>query len=255
VTANNLTAKALQVIGLLAPGEVLKAEDAQLGFDTLADMIDGWAAVRLTIFQTGRTVFPLTGGKGGPLNPYTIGPGGNFNQSRPLWIPNGSIQVATTNPPFEYPLGISDDDEYARTSIKALTSPLPRDLYFDAAFPTSGASAGLGNIILFPIPDGTLPLSLVLYTPLPLTAFADQNITNYSFPPGYAEALKYQLALRLTTAFGIPLDPVIADLAKRTFGVIQRPNAKIGKLRCDSAIAGHGGYYDWRTGTSRRRGD
>lgn len=253
--ANDLTLKALRAIGLYGPGEPLKPEDAQIGFDTANDMIDGWAAVRLTIFQTGRNIFPLVAGKGSPTNPYTIGAGGNFNMVRPLWIPNATIQVATTNPPFEYPLGVSDDYEYARTAIKALTSGLPRVLYFDTAFPTSGVSVGLGNIILFPVPNGTEPISLVLYAPIPLTQLADQNITQYTFPPGYAEALKYQLALRLTTVYGIPLDPVVTEMAKQSFAIIKRPNVKIPGLRCDPALTARGGYYDWRMGTSRRRGN
>jgi hypothetical protein len=90
--------------------------------------------------------------------------------------------------------------------------------------------------------------------PTPLTQFADLTTTDYTFPPGYAEALRYQLALRLAVEFGRPVSEELLALATATFGIIKRPNARAPLLRVDRGMAGQsGGFYDWRLGTMERR--
>lgn len=253
--ASNLLAKALRTINVLRPGDQMTPAQAEVALEATNDMFDSWAAQRLTIFQVKRSVYPLYAGKGAPSTPYTIGPGGDFDQARPLWIPNAELLVRSTDPPFEMPLDILRDDPYARTSIKGLTSALPTELYYNYRYDTSGASVGLGEIFLYPVPNGQQPISLVLYTPLALTGFADLNTTRYSFPPGYEEALRYQIALRLAIEFGVTPTAELVSMAAVTFGVIKRPNARVPLLRVDRGMAGMagGGWYNWRSGTTDRR--
>ncbi len=247
--ASTLIAKAYRSILVLRPGDVLTPAQAQVGFEALNDLLDAWAAIRLTIFQTTRLVYPLIAGKGTPDNPYTIGPGGDFDQARPLWIPNARILIHTTDPPFEAPCAVYTNDQWASLGIKTLASALVQGIYYDTTFPSSGASLGLGTIMVYPIPTGALPLSLVLYTPIPLTTFADLNTTPYSFPPGYAEALRYQLALRLASEAGVPVPPIVAEMATVTFAVVQRPNVRMPALRTDVPVGrGALGLYNWRLG-------
>lgn len=251
-----LARKALRTINAAPRAGEVSPEDLNIAFEAANDMLDAWAAKRLTIFQVQRKVYPGVTGKGSPSNPYTIGPGGDFDQPRPLWIPNAECQVNTTTPPFEFPLNILKDDDWARTSIKALASSLPSDLYYDYRFPVTGIDTGLGQIYLYPVPNGGQPISIVLYTPLALARFADRDITDYTFPPGYAEALRYQLAIRLAIELGYEQPQDLKDMAATTFGVIQRPNARIPVLRSDQGMAGMagGGFYNWRLGTMTRRG-
>ena len=61
---------------IYAPGETISAADAADAFRRLNAMMGGWMIQPLTIPVTERLVFPLTANKGGPSNPYTIGPGG-----------------------------------------------------------------------------------------------------------------------------------------------------------------------------------
>jgi hypothetical protein len=257
MTQADLIRKALRTINAFAGGEDVPPNDLAIGQEVSNDMLDAWAAIRLTIYQTLRNVYPMTAGKGSPSNPYTIGPGGDLNQVRPLWIPNANVLNRSVTPNFEMPLNILKDDAYFRTSIKVLTSSLCTDLYYNSKFDTSGAAVGLGQIFLYPVPDGTYALSLVLYIPTPLTQFVDLATTDYTFPPGYAEALRYQLAIRLAVEFGRPISPELAELARTTFGVIQRPNARAPLLRVDRGMAGlaSGSFYNWRTGSNDRRGD
>jgi len=257
MTFNQLGTKALRTIGAIGQGVPASANDMQVAFEACNDMIDGWAAQRLTVFQTLRSLFDLVANQGGVTTPYTIGLGGDFNVPRPTWIPNANIVVYTTTPPFEYPLAILTPDEYARTSIKDMSSAMATALYFDGKFDTSGADTGLGDIFLYPVPNGQMPLKLALYLPRPMTGFDDIGTTEYTFPPGYAEALRYQLAKRLASEFQRPMSAETEQLAVDTFAIIQRANVPIPTLRCDYGIPGTNaasGLYNWRTGQNSRAG-
>lgn len=67
------------------------------------------------IFNVARNVYPLVSGQ----QAYTIGPGGNFNPPRPIWIQDAGI-ISTTSAlqPLELPMAILSDDEWAGLSIK-----------------------------------------------------------------------------------------------------------------------------------------
>lgn len=252
-----LAHKALRTIGAIGQGVTPLGNDMDLAFEAANDMIDAWAAQRLTIFQTIRHVFPLVANQGGPLNPYTIGIGGDFNVQRPIFLADAMQNVLTTTPSFEIPLDILEEREYANIAIKDLASALSNGIYYDGKFDTSGVDVGLGDLFLYPVPNGQQPVELVLYLPKPLLEFADKATTYYTFPPGYAEALRYQLAKRLAVEFGKELSPEHQQLAIDTFAVIQRPNASIPSLRCDYGVPGTGaanGLYDWRLGVTTSRG-
>lgn len=255
ITLTDLCQRAMRSINALGQAQTFAPGDLQVCAEAANDMLDAWAAQRLTVFQTLRHVYALTTGKGGPTNPYTIGSGGDFDQFRPLWIPNANVRVSNSSgDPYEIALAVLNQGEYAAIAMKTLTNSIPTCLWFNGRYNETGANAGLGEIFLWMIPNGQQTLSLVLYTPTPLTSFADLT-SEYSFPPGYREALRYQLALRLATEFGRPVSPELATLATQTFAVIERPNADVGKLRSDFMGMGRStGLYDWRTGSSSRRG-
>lgn len=252
-----LGTKAMRTVNVIGQGFSPDPADMDVAFQACNDMIDAWAAKRLTVFQTLRKLFDLVPNKGSVINPYTIGPGGDFDVARPTWIPNAMLVVYTTTPPFEMALTVLTPDEYAGISIKDLASALANTLYFDGKFDTSGADVGLGNIFLYPVPNGQQPVKLALYLPIPMRGFADISTTDYTFPPGYAEALRYQLAMRLAAEFQKPVSPAIAQLARDSFAVIESANVPIPTLRCDWGIVGTNAassLYNWRTGSSSRRG-
>lgn len=250
-----LGTKALRTIGAIGQGVDPSGNDMQVAFEACNDMIDAWAAQRLTIFQTLRKLFDLVANQGGVANPYTIGLGGDFDVPRPTWIPDANLVVYTTTPPFEYPLHIMTPDEYARTSIKDLASAMATALFFDGKFDTTGPDTGLGDLFLYPVPNGQMPVKLALYLPYPMTGFADIGTTDYTFPPGYKEALRYQLAKRLAAEFQRELSQEIQQLVSDTWAVIQRANVPIPTLRSDYGLPGMGAgsMYNWRTGLSGRR--
>lgn len=97
-----------------------------------------------------------------------------------------------------------------------------------AATATGGAQPGVGtglklNIIALP--------ELELNTWSPLTSFPDLT-TNVVLAPGYEDALRYNLCVRLAPQFGVPLRPELVELAERSKITIQ----KLGILQ-DNAIS------------------
>lgn len=252
----DLARKSLRTIGAIGRGVTMSSNDLDVAFEAANDMIDAWAAVRLTIFQTFLRTFALVANQGGPSTPYTIGVGGDFDVPRPTFIATATMQVLTTTPSFKIPLTILEDDEYANLSIPGLASALSEACYYNGKFDTSGADVGLGEFFLYPVPNGQQPVELVLQIPTPMNGFADKTVTLYRFPDGYAEALRYQLAKRLAVEYGKTLSPETQQLISDTFAVIQRPNAKIPNLRSDYGVPGTGassGLWNWRTGTNSGR--
>jgi hypothetical protein len=241
VTANDLISRALKTVGVLASGETASSDDVADALTVLNGMVDTWATERLTIYTTARNVFDLSAS----TQDYTIGTGGTFNIARPQWIVAASIitnKDASSAQKQELPIpNALTVKQWQEVGIKGLTSTFPTQFFYDKKW-----TAGLATISVWPIPDNS-SCQLVLYTPTALTQFADLT-TAYTFPPGYEEALRYQLALRLAPEFGVPVVPDIHRIASETFANLKRVNLSLVSedLSIDAALLAHGGRYDWR---------
>lgn len=240
MTANDLIARSMRTLGVLASGETATSDEASDGLTVLNNMVDMWATERLTIYTTTRNVFDLSSS----TQEYTIGSGGTFDIVRPLWISAASIiidKTASASEKLELPLpaGLTVT-QWQEVAIKGLESTYPTQFYYDDNW-----VAGLAKISVWPIPR-TANSQLVLYVPTALTQFADLT-TAYTFPPGYEETLRYQLALRLGPEFGVPVTPDVRLLAMQSLGNIKRVNIHTEELSIDAALMAHGGRYDWRT--------
>jgi hypothetical protein len=203
VPALTLITRALTTLNVIAPGETPDAVSAQLVFDTLNELVDQWTLQALTVTLVTRTVYPLTAGQGGPTNPYTIGPGGNFDttpQPRPDVIQHATLLLQQTPYVVELPLALLTDAQYAAQPIKTIGSAYPSTLYYQRTVP-------LGQIQLWNIPNTSVN-SLVLYLPLYTTSFPDYT-TYVVLPPGYQKALRLCLADACTQYFSVP--PAIAQ--------------------------------------------
>ena len=121
-------------------------------------------------------------------------------------------------------------DAYQSTTIKNLPNSLFTNVYYVPSYP-------FGQIILWPRPDTTIN-QLALYLESVFTGFAALT-TSYDFPslPGYAEALQYQLNLRLFGPYRVPEAnrPHLQDMARETWGTIKRANTSLVDLPTDAA--------------------
>ena len=242
--ALDLITDAMQEIGAIGAGETPDSNDAALGLSRLNQMIGSWSLQPATIPVTAREVFDLTANQGGPDNPYTIGPGGDFDTTRPNSIYAVAVlQNAGTSSEVEIPRALFTVDAYVVNQVKQLTNLFFTDCYYIPSF-----ANGLGTIILWPIPTST-DYKLVLYLRKQLSTCTDLA-TDYDLPPGCQEAILYNLAIRLCKPFGRPVDPETSRMARQTLAIFKRGNLQVSDMPTDIALTSNNRYgYNIKTGT------
>lgn len=233
-----LISSSMRLIGALDSGEVPTADEANDSLLVLNNMLDSWLAERLMAFSITIEEFPLVAGQ----QTYTMGPGGNFNTARPVKIDRMSV-VWLSNPsqPLELPIPYLTDRDWQNVPVKNIQTSLPTMVYDDGNYP-------LRNLSFWGIPSQQV--NTRIYSWQQLTQFPDLT-TDINFPPGYAEALRYNLAFRLIAEMPGDYNPVMTQttlqLATDSLARVRIINAPIIEAFCDPALLGRGGYYDWRS--------
>lgn len=223
MTGRDLISASLRLIGALAPGESLAASEATDGLASLNRMIDSWSTEGLIIHAvTAETAFALTAS----VATVTMGTSGNIT-TRPMSIESAFIRDGST----DYPLRILTHTEYAAIVDKTVQSDYPTALYDDGAFPQR-------TLTLYPVPSAAH--SIVLFTKRALTQIATLD-TAISLPPGYDEALVYNLSIRLGPEYGKPLSAEVVGIAQESKASIKRANIKPLYMKPDAIPAGGGG--------------
>jgi hypothetical protein len=219
-TATAICAKAFYTLGVYSPGESIQARDLNTAFGVLQELVDAMNTQALTVLVVERTVYDLAANQGTPANPYTIGPGGDFDTgtaARPMSIQGASLLLNSTAPyPTEIPL--------------AILNTLPQTLYYNPTNP-------LGTITLWNVPN-TSENDLVLYTDRLTPNFSALSAA-YVCPPGYAKMFRLCLADALTLLYAI--EPSAAEKirmdASDAMKDIKLANVKMTDLAVDPAFA------------------
>lgn len=234
-TVADLINSTLRLIGVLASGEVPTANEQNDVFLSLNDMIESFSTENLIIPAKIREVFNITASK----ETYTMGPGGDFDTTRPQLIENALIVPTGTNPELELPMTIFNVDQYADILVKTIQSSIPLYLYNDNANP-------LCNISLWPVPS--VSTQIVLYSWKPLASFATVNDV-VVLPPGYKRMLRYNLAVEIAPEFGkTNLDEKVLAIALQSLGNVKRMNQRPQLLGLDAALLNKGTAFNWITG-------
>lgn len=236
MTARDLITASLRILGSVAPGENVAASEAAEGLASLNRMIDSWSTEQLLIYARNReTPYVLTPGTA----TVTIGPTGNINVARPMWIESVTLLDAVAN--TEFPLQLLTQEEFASICLKSLQTQYPAFVYDDGGFP-------LRTLTLYPVPSAAN--KLILYTMRPLSRVATIQDT-IDLPPGYEDALVHNLALRLAPEYGRMTSPELQTNAMETKAGIKRANHRTQLLRVDEAIQSRGHYNIYSGGYSR----
>jgi hypothetical protein len=210
VTKLDVIKGAFSEIGIYPGGVAPSAEDTQLASDLLDELVDGWNIQGLTSGVNVRSVYPLVNGQGGPSNPYTIGPGGDFDtgtQARPDTIREANLLLLQyVTQPTEIPLAILTDAMYDAVQIKELQTQLGNFLYYNRTVP-------LGTIQIWPVPNTSIN-SLVLYTDLFVGAFVSLSAA-YVCAPGLKTAMRLNLASMLVNSFGASVEGAVIQRVDR----------------------------------------
>ena len=220
-TALDLISSALRLINVVASGETTPIAVANDSLMVLNDMIDSWNTDRLAIYTVGIQDFPFILGQ----QTYTFGTGGNFNAPRPARITGMStIQLTDPSNPVEIPISMYTDDQWQnQVPVKKVNGNIPLICYDDGGFP-------LRALNFWPIPTSQ-PNACRIYS---WSALPAQTLTSVvSFPPGYSQAFRYNLAALLSAEFAATLPPIVATIAVDSLAKLKTINAPDTRMRSD----------------------
>lgn len=235
-TAIELFREALSLTNSVGQDQQLTAQEAQDCLSIANDRLEEWSTQSLAIYGLDNQTFSLIPSQG----QYTIGPGGDWNTVRPIRInePAYTVINGVSFPCVNIPL-----DQYNLISVKGQQQQFPFYYVFLNENP-------LAIIKLWPVPSTVLPITFSIDRVL--TSLASLT-TVLSFPPGYKQALKYQLAVDFAPMFGRNLAdyPTVVETAKTAFGNIKRANQSQKKrvmrsgIEYSDANTNYGTPWDW----------
>jgi len=233
----DLISASLREIEVLGAIETVQAEDLAVATTILSQMLDGWQAERLYVFAIQRVLLvPAT-----LKQTYTLGLGGDFNIPRPAKITRfGVVNLSNPIQPLELPLDSLTEAQWAAIPVKNISSALPQRVWDDQQYPQR-------NLNFWPVPD--IQVNFTVYQWGALTVWPDY-VTDVEFPPGYFEAIRYSLAIRLASSFGASakVTTLLIELAKTAIERIKRMNSPMIDLRCDPMLIEPGSaIYNWLT--------
>lgn len=245
MTIRDLIKGSLRLVGVTASGEEPSASEMQDSLQALNMMIGSWSTERLALFRLSREVFELVPGKG----IYTVGAGGDFESSRPMEIVRSAYGDLIKTPIYqtpeptpeepdpvpvivgynlavnhESPMSVCNYQQWAGISMKSLQSSAPGAIYAEGTSP-------LETLHVYPVPSQAM--GLVVYAKKALDAFADAN-TEIQLPPGYEQALKYNLAVLLGSEFGKEVSARIEKTAIDSKAAIKRQNIRVPLMKSDA---------------------
>lgn len=242
MTVTDLVTEAAIMAGIAAIGETLDGGQADYCFSKVNQMVDMWAADRLTIYRSQRIAgLNLVSGTAS----YTIGSAGTWVVARPLWIDGAGVIIdpgATS--PVEVPIRVLTTREWQDVTVKTIRSPLPQAIWYDRTFAN-------GTVYVYPVPNSSTP-DIVLYIPIAVTEFTALGDT-ISLPPGYRMALVSNLAV-LLCAGAREVPAVVGALAVMSLGQLKGVNLvdQMDPLKCDPAVLQRGGgQWNFYTGGVR----
>jgi len=246
IPISELVMPAYRIAGITQRARIVPSQDMyDEAIPALNRLAEEWGCDGHKVYSTAISApLPLTTGQ----KAYTIGPGGDLNVARPIYIRGANI-LLPTSPVVRRHVDIVDDDQWRSISVQDVPGAPPYQLYYDGNFDSNGR----GQVYLrFQPPAG---YSLELYTWQSLQSSFTNSADVALLPPGYAQALIYGLAKHLAArnpnmANMSPRSYELADQALQTLIVL---NSKSPRIGCDPAIGGddYGSGYGWLDGGIR----
>jgi hypothetical protein len=184
-------------------------------------MLESWANEGATLYHVTRETHALTAG----MQPHTWGDGGVITSPRPIRLLAVTVNVSGV----DYPVEILGYDDWEAIRLKSLQTPWPVYCYLESDYP-------LAKLWLWPVPSGN---SLNTVSEKQLTAFGGLHDT-VSLPPGYADAIRYNLAVRLAPEYQVDVGPDVRRLAALTMKAIMRTKSRTPTINIDPALRSSG---------------
>lgn len=188
VAVSAIVTGALKELNAIVSGDPVQPELLTDGVELLNAIFDDWNAQRGMIYADLFQPFTLPTN----TNPVTIGPAGNFVFTQPPVSIEGIQVILTGGTPVPYVyLRPRDKQWWQRLSSPTTTASYPTDFYYDNTW-AEGAAQPNGSIYFWPVPTQAYNVQLWMRKVL-AQVLANTTI---GLPPGYAYAMRMELASR-----------------------------------------------------------
>lgn len=210
-TVRDLITGSLRLINVVASNEAPSEDDIAICQSALEGMIDSWSNDSLLIYTINPYVFSLVGGQ----SQYTLGPGGDFDVTRPMNIQQAYVNWNMGQQKVDMPIQILNDAQFAAISVKQTPSSFPFAVYDNGNYP-------LRTLTFWPVPTTNTDITLWLWQPLIDTTDLDAPV---SFPPGYERAFRFGLAVEIAPEFGKVVPDDVKSRASMAIDGLKKLNA------------------------------
>lgn len=238
-SAQSFILSALRLVGSLRSGQSLTNDELNDCLQVLNDMLDAWSGKRVTVFVVPRITLDQNGialslvaGKQTYLLGNSVGTEDFFLPRPPKLERVGIIYTASQSAPIELPVDMYDSVKWQGIPQKNITSLYPQVCYLETSFPDM-------SLNFWRVPTQSNPVAL--YTWQALQQFPDLG-TEFGFPPGYARAIRYNLAVDLAAEF--PADMQKLSLVAKQAAIykadIESANVRAKEAYSDPALVGSG---------------
>lgn len=232
-TSLQLGSRALRLINALASGQSLPAEETSDMLEAMNAALDSWRIRRLFVYQIKQEAFTWPIGQasrtiGGVTADGVLASEGNFTTVRPDRIESAFVRDSNNQ---DYPLTLyTQREQYDAVPVKSTQSTLPQYLFYDPAYP-------FGVLYMKSVPSSAI--TLLLNSWQQLQTFAD-TATNLALPPGYENAIVFNLAVDLAPEYGKEPSPTVAKRAVEYAAAVKSNNVPLMVAQLDPGIANAG---------------
>lgn len=207
-TALDLIKRSMRLVGALGRNETPSAEEQTDVLETLNAMLEEWWTNNLSVYRVSSTSFSWAGGE----TTRTIGATGDVVMSRP----NELLHAFTSLNGSDTPIQLVSAEEYYAIADKTTTGTLITRLYYDPTYPS-------GTLYVYPVPVSAVSVQIQYLDALQAFETATEEI---SLPPGYKNAIVYNLAEEIAPEFQLPVPNHVATRASSTKRALRVQNSR-----------------------------
>lgn len=210
-TTKRLVTRAMRKLGVLARTAEPKATELADAKSELKTMLDTWRLEKLMVVANSMVEFELDPAK--RLYTYSSANNSDFISERPVAILSATVEDGAGQ---SWPLDHMTVGEYNALQHPDYAGTPSRYCYF-ASYPQ--ASIGFDCIPMQP--------TLRLVVQAPLIELPATDTTEYELPPGYEDAIIYNLALRIAPDLSVEPDRVTIAMAGSAKRLIKDANFEL----------------------------
>jgi hypothetical protein len=219
IAALDLIRRSLYLINGFAAGETIPAGVATDALSTLNEMLDSWSLETLAVYGSENATFQTIAGKGlytvaAPTAVLGGDPPPDLLFDRPVFMNDAHcIRLGVSTP-----IDVIGQEQYDSLGLKNVSRPIVERLLYINDY-------NYGKIRLYPTPSEVVTISLNFNRVLTNISALETIIR---LPPGYLQALRYNLAVMLWPEFNNANTDIdqIRETAAKSKGKIKVANAQ-----------------------------